>query len=205
MPTPNLGEFFENFLGQYGFAKTHRFDVTLSLPFGLQGKGFEAMIPLATLRCESAELPGKQIVTTDSKIYGPIYKAPYQTLFSDITLVFVETAQLHLRNFFEAWSRIIYDQETNIMGYMEDFVTDILVTQYDEREGTIPGSPQEIQSFQLIHAYPTNINQLTTSWSDDQIHRLSVTFTYQRYRILPQPVGLFATGQPTYFDPNKIV
>jgi hypothetical protein len=39
----------------------------------------------------------------------------------------------------------------------------------------------------INRAYPVNINQMTTAWSDDSPHRVQVTFFYEWYSISPFP------------------
>ena len=35
------------------------------------------------LQCEAAELPGKSLLTSEAKIYGPVFKVPYQTQYTE--------------------------------------------------------------------------------------------------------------------------
>ena len=47
------------------------------------------------LQCESAELPGKTLATADVKVYGPTFKVPYQTQYSDMNLTFLCTNEFY--------------------------------------------------------------------------------------------------------------
>lgn len=175
----NISQFLSH-IKEQGIAKTSHFDVTF-LPIAA---GFPDlnMSELLTLRCESAELPGRQIVTTDNKIYGPIYKVPYQTIYSEMTMTFVDTAKMDIRKFFEQWATLIFNAQKNTIGFVDNIVSDVRIRQYDQ-SGT-PESLNPILTFQLIRAFPININQLSTSWADDAAHKLSVTFFYERYDII---------------------
>jgi hypothetical protein len=53
------------------------------------------------LQCEAAELPGKHWQTADVKIYGPSFKVPYQTQYTDTTLTFLCTNEFYERKLFE--------------------------------------------------------------------------------------------------------
>ena len=67
----------------------------------------------------------------------------------------------------------------NQLEYLDTFVGQARVTQYDtEGDGN---TLKPILRFNLINIFPTNINQLATSWSDDSPHKLAVTFFYERY------------------------
>jgi|GEM_PF-6091078 len=176
----NISEFLAD-IRERGIAKTSHFDVQLTPPVVVIEPDSTGIAPLLTLRCESAELPGRQIGTTDNRIYGPIYKTPYDSIYAETTFTFVDTAEMDIRKFFERWMNQIFDSETNTIHYIDDIVTDIFVRQYDV-SGTTE-SLNTILQFQLFRAFPTNINQLTTSWGDDAPHKLNVTFFYEYYII----------------------
>ncbi len=179
----NISQFLSN-INKQGIARSSHFDVQFSIPLTEGG-----YIPqLLSMRCESAELPGRQIVTTDNKIYGPIYKTPYQTMYAEMTMVFVETSKMEIRGFFEDWMNTIYDPEFNQMNYLDNFICDATVTQYfvdGDEEGLNPSL-----QFKLKNVFPTNINQLSASWADDSPHKLSITFFYERYEILDQSITM---------------
>ena len=174
---------FLSHIKDQGIAKTSHFDVAISLNSSFASDA--GMPEILKLRCESAELPGRQIATTDNKIYGPIYKVPYQTIFSEMTMIFVDTAKMDIRVFFEDWSNAIFDPNLNQMNYVDDFIGTALVTQYD-----VIGDVNKLNptlQFKLINIFPTNINQLSTTWGDDAPHKLSVTFFYERYQMITFP------------------
>lgn len=174
----NISRFLSD-ITQRGIAKTSHFDVEFSLPAILQPDTDTPRI--LKIRCESAELPGRQIVTTDNKIFGPIYKTPYQTMYADITMTFVDTADMDIRIFFEYWMNAIFDPAYNQMQYLDSFMGNATVTQY-KLDGD-PDGLNMILRFKLINLFPTNINQLSTAWADDSPHKLAVTFFYERYEI----------------------
>ena len=171
----NISEFLSN-VNKHGISKNSHFDVQFMPPGGI---GSMDIPEILNFRCEAAELPGRQIVTADSKIYGPIYKTPYGTMVSEMTMTFIDTNQMKIRLFFEDWMNIIFDPNMNQLEYLDTFVGQAQVTQYDtEGDGN---TLKPILRFNLINIFPTNINQLATSWSDDSPHKLAVTFFYERY------------------------
>lgn len=174
----NISQFISN-INQKGIAKTSHFDVDFSLPAILLPD--TATPRLLKLRCESAELPGRQIGTTENRIYGPIYKTPYDSVYDEMSMTFVDTADMSIRVFFELWIDQVFNSETNSINYIDDVVSDIFVRQYDQA-GT-PDTLNSVLAFRLIRAFPTNVNQLTVSWADDSPHVLGVTFFYERYVI----------------------
>ena len=133
------------------------------------------------LQCETAELPGKTLLTQDAKIYGPTFKVPYQTQYSDITLGFLCTNDFYERKLFERWMEAIMPTDTNNLRYPKDqatrYLTNIKIIQYDD-------FIKQIYAVELMDAFPIGIASQPLSWSDDSFHRLSIQFAYQKYRPL---------------------
>jgi hypothetical protein len=131
------------------------------------------------LQCESAELPGKTLATADVKIYGPTFKVPYQTQYTDTTLTFLCTNDFFERKLFDRWMEAIHPSDTNNLrfpkGQTSRYMTNIKIIQYDE-------FIKKIFAVELLDAFPIGVAPQTLSWSEDGFHRLSIQFAYQRYR-----------------------
>jgi hypothetical protein len=133
------------------------------------------------LQCENAELPGKTLQTADVKIYGPTFKVPYQTMYTDTTLTFLCTNEFYERKLFDRWMEAIMPTDTNNLRYSKDeetrYLTNIKIVQYDE-------FIKQIYAVELIDAFPIGVSSQQLSWQDDGVHRLSVQFAYQRYKTI---------------------
>jgi hypothetical protein len=131
------------------------------------------------LQCESAELPGRTLMTQEAKVYGPTYKIPYQSQYNEMTLTFLCTNEFWERKLFDRWIEAIMPSDTNNMRYAKDeatrYMTPIKVIQYDD-------FIKQIYAIELIDAFPIGISAQPLSWSEDGFHRLSVQFAYQRYK-----------------------
>jgi hypothetical protein len=131
------------------------------------------------LQCESAELPGRTILTQDAKVYGPTYKVPYQTQYNEITLTFLCTNEFWERKLFDRWLEAIMPSDTNNLRFPKDeatrYMTPIKVIQYDD-------FIKQIYAVELMDAYPIGISAQTLNWAEDGFHRLSVQFTYLKYK-----------------------
>jgi hypothetical protein len=131
------------------------------------------------LQCEQTELPGKSILTTDVKIYGPTFKVPYQTQYDEITLTFLCTNEFYERKLFDRWLESIMPSDTNNLRFAKDdetrYMTNIKIVQYDD-------FVRQIYAIELIDAFPVGISPQTVSWADDGFHRVSVRFAYQKYK-----------------------
>ena len=130
------------------------------------------------MQCESAELPGRTILTQDAKVYGPTYKVPYQSQYNEITLTFLCTNEFWERKLFDRWLEAIMPSDTNNLRFpkgSQTYMTPIKVIQYDD-------FIKQIYAVELIDAFPIGISAQTLNWSDDNFHRLSVQFTYLKYK-----------------------
>jgi hypothetical protein len=134
------------------------------------------------LQCESAELPGKSLMANDAKIYGPTFKVPHVTQYNgDTTLTFLCTNDFYERKLFERWLEAISPSDTNNMRYPKGettrYMTNIKIIQYDD-------FIKQIFAIELIDAFPISIASQPLAWSEDNFHRLSVQFAYQKYRVI---------------------
>jgi hypothetical protein len=133
------------------------------------------------LQCEAAELPGKTILTQDARVYGPGYKVPYLAQYGDTTLTFLCTNEFYERKLFERWMEAIAPSDTNNLRYAKGqktrYLTNIKIIQYDD-------FIKRIFAVELIDAFPIGIASQSLSWSEDNFHRLSVQFAYQKYNVI---------------------
>jgi hypothetical protein len=152
-----------------------------SLPTGQSKTSNSSLTRYLSLQCESAELPGKTLQTADVKIYGPIFKVPYQKQYTDTTLNFLCTNDFYERKLFDQWIEAIMPASTNNLRYARDdetrYLTNIKIIQYDD-------FIKQIYAVELIDAFPIGIASQPLSWSEDGFHRLSIQFAYQKYKPL---------------------
>ena len=142
------------------------------------GSGGSSISRYLSLQCESAELPGRNIGTADVKIYGPSFKVPTSTSYSDMNLTFLCTNDFYERKLFDKWLESIHPSDTNNFrfpkGEKSGYLTNITVIQYDD-------FIKQIYAVKLIDAFPIGIAPQALSWGEDGFHRLSITFAYQRF------------------------
>jgi len=134
-----------------------------------------------SLQCEATELPGKSLQTADVKIYGPIFKVPYQTQYQDINLTFICTNEFFERKLFDRWLEAIMPSDTNNLRFSKGkdtrYLTNVKIIQYDD-------FVRQIYAVELIDAYPVGIASQQLSWGEENFHRLTVQFTYQKYKTI---------------------
>ena len=134
------------------------------------------------LQCETAELPGRTIDTHEVKIYGPGFRVPNDSKYAGgINLGFICTNDFYERKLFDRWLEAIHPSDTNNLrfpkGETTRYMCNITIIQYDD-------FIKKIYSVQLIDAFPIDIASQPLSWSEENFHRLSVRFAYQRYKVI---------------------
>jgi len=160
-----LSEFSSSFT--YELARANKFEVHIPTP----AMAFGFNLKQLTLRCDSAQLPGRHLETVQQKTYGPYEQLPFHTTYNDIDLTFIVSGDMSERNFFDAWMDFINPTSTYNMEYKDNYTSPIIITQYDMSE-----NPMYVST--LHDAYPINVNQLDLNWASDDIHKLTVTFAY---------------------------
>lgn len=157
-----------------GLSRPSRFDVNIPIPLTLLP--YISTSRNLNYRCESTNLPGKTLATTEQKIGStPVEKYPYQTTFNDIDMTFIVDGDMSEKKFFDAWLNYINPSYNYNFKYKGDYVTTITVNQYDV-------SNQLTYSVDLIDAFPISVNQMDLDWSSDGYHKLNVTFAYTQWR-----------------------
>lgn len=156
-----------------GFAKANRFLVDFSFRNGVFANlTYTDLENLLTLKCEQAEFPGREFITTDARIYGPTYKSPNMSSYGDVTLTLLCDSSLTQKQIFETWMSYINTPYTFDFNYRDNYVADVSIEQYNEIN-------KNTFFCTLREAYPVSVTSLPANWADDNIHKLQVTLTYR--------------------------
>lgn len=155
-----------------------------------EGYSDPAITRYLSMQCESAELPGVNLITADSKIYGPTYKVPYQKQFTDVNFSFICTNDFYERKLFDKWIECIMPPDTNNLRFAKGnntrYLSDITIMQFDD-------FIKQIYAIKLIDAYPISIASMPLSWGDDNFHRVTVSFAYHYHKVIYE--GKYDIGQ----------
>lgn len=147
-----------------GFAKSNRFRVTIP------GRDHNYIA-----LCESVEFPGRNFNATDMRIYGPSFKAPSLSTYSDVNLTFLCDLNLNQKKVFDDWMNEVNGIGNFNFSYRDEYVCDVSITQYNELG-------DKTYEMMLMGAFPISVNALVGNWADDNYHRLQVTLTYQYWK-----------------------
>jgi hypothetical protein len=154
-------------------ARVNRFDVFIPIPFGLFP--FIGETRSLALRCENAQLPGRNLSTASAKIYGVTEEYPYASTFDDVSLTFIVTEDMRQKNLFDSWLNYINPTSTYNVKYKKQYAVPILINQYDLQN-------KLSLSVSLLDAYPKAVNQMDLDWASDNMHKVTVTFAYTSWR-----------------------
>jgi len=192
-----------------GFAKPNRFLVDFVLPRGVNAESvdlgdgeqeilFEEEVANSTLNgqmqvnteiqrglrafCESVEMPGRNLNTTDFRTYGPKREIVYGHSYSgEVTLTFYSDKFLRQRTFFEMWQRAAFDEGTNNVHFYDEYVGAIRVYQL----GAFAENNDRDRISYGVHLYecfPKAINAMNYSQgANDEIQKVSVTFAFRNW------------------------
>ena len=154
-------------------AKPSRFDVTIPIPLSL---GF--LISSArslSLRCESAQLPGRTFETATKKMgSAPVEYFPYHTNYQMSTMTFIVTSDMNEKVFFDSWMDIVNPTTDYNFQYKSNYMVDITINQYNVAN-------QLTYSIVMREAFPLAMNQLDMEWSSDEFHKLQIQFAYTNW------------------------
>jgi hypothetical protein len=156
-------------------------DVTARVLGDSNGRSYNPSISrYLALQCETAELPGKSLNTETVQIYGPTFEIPYQAAYTETPLTFLCTNEFYERKLFDKWLEAMVPTDTNNVRFSKGentFLTNIKIIQYDD-------FIKQIYAVELIDAFPKSIAAQPLSWADDGFHRLTIQFSYKRYRTI---------------------
>ena len=184
---------FMSELRESGVARTNLFEVTITAPRMMVGYAKD-VLPKVSLLAESAQLPGINVQTEDGiKRYGYGLQdhVAYGAGFNDISVGMIGDGRGEIYKFFYLWMHGIvksdYDGPANVVGYngiapfevefKQDYETTIDIVTYNESNDTI-------LHYRLFGAFPKNLPDVGLSWSDSDIMKFNISFTYSYARLV---------------------
>lgn len=155
-------------------SRSNRFNVNIPIPLALTGTTGADSRNLS-FRCETADLPSRNLMTMDKKIgSAPIEKFPYHTSYGESTMTFIVSDDMREKIFFDSWLDIINPTTDYNFQYKSNYATDITINQYNVNN-------QLTYSVVLRDAFPLAINQLDLEWSSESYHKLEIQFVYTNW------------------------
>ena len=137
------------------------------------------LAPTVALMCTNITMPGRTINTSPYRIAGAPYKYPTQVQYTDITATFIGDKFLRLRTFFEAWQNIIYNNQTGMFNFYDEYVSPIDIFQLGQFD-SLNDRDSATYGIRLRECFPTAINQIQyDAGAQNQFVAIEVTFAYR--------------------------
>ena len=137
------------------------------------------LAPTVALMCTNITMPGRTINTSPYRIAGAPYKYPTQVQYTDINATFIGDKFLRLRTFFEAWQNIIYNNQTGMFNFYDEYVSPLDIFQLGQFE-SLNDRDSATYGIRLRECFPTAINQIQyDAGAQNQFVAIEVTFAYR--------------------------
>lgn len=149
------------------------------------------VLPKFICRCESTEMPGRTIATTDDTTsFGPNLKFGYENTYADHSFTIIASEDMYERRIFEVWmDNIVY--ATDLTGKASSSAG--LIRYYDDyaqgsmRIFQLNDANRILAKYTLQNAYPIALSPMNLSWEEQNTYqRFTVTMTY-RYHVVSFP------------------
>jgi len=196
-PETTVNRFRGAFSTGEGVARGTRFLVNITLPSKIQtdtrsGGNFEQanagntansnnvdMAQQVALMCTNITMPARTLNTSPYRIAGAPYKYPTSVQYSDITATFIGDKFLRLRNFFEEWQALVYDNQTGMFNFYKEYTAPIDVFQLGSFQ-VAEDRDRATYGIRMREAFPSAIGEVNyDSGTQNSYVAITVTFSYR--------------------------
>jgi hypothetical protein len=87
-------------------------------------KGLKRDEQKMNLYCSKVSIPEKQITTTLPRQYGAPYAWPQAIQYGAITTTFYCDGTMHIKNYFDAWQKLIYNDLTGNLNFYNEYTSE---------------------------------------------------------------------------------
>jgi hypothetical protein len=175
----NIDEFRAN-LERGGLAKSANFQVLVQRPFG-SNINLERDLQF---RCTNCTIPGRHIDTVPTQDFSMPKYVGYNVSLDDVQMRILLSEDMAEKIYFDEWmDKISGSYRTGVTentmfdyGFYDDYALNTIVeiTQYD-------ATGVKTHKHTLREAFPISIGSVDTSWEEDSILYLDVTWKYRYY------------------------
>lgn len=201
----DIDSFRTHFSNHLEVSKSDKFDVYIPIPDAVAG---EVSMEDLALQCEVSELPGKDINMIEFRHYGFTRRIPHINQYNHISFTFICAGDLLEKRLFDRWMDFMCPAQTGIVRYPMDntgqfvYASQIAINQRDNMNNIA-------YTINLFNAMPISVSPMSQSWQDDSIHRLTVTFAYEKWTSSetiftspPSTLGGTTSQSPTSIQPS---
>ena len=180
----DVTKFMSKIDSQGGIARRNRYSVEVTPPLGLPSPWRGDQI---SFLAKNAMFPEKSFGTTTYRSGGRFtLEVPYETTFSVIAIVFLNTNHHAPRKFWNAWFEFIQgvgpSQINYYMKYYKDFVVSIKITNYAEDVQDAYSSTGEGKYEVTLHnAWPKILSNIDVGWENTELSDFTVDISFSHW------------------------
>ena len=149
-----------------GLVKKNKFEVHFGVPFPINSDISRAVV----MRADTVTMPGVNLSTAqDTNIYGPVREIVDGVNFAEtVDINFILDRSFMIRDFFDAWQRTSYDEQTWNLRYYNDYIGTVDIFALDEgAPSTLSAPAGQLPSptfgLRLWEAFPKTIGPVEFS------------------------------------------
>ncbi len=153
---------------------------------------FRKWFQYVNFAADDVTVPSRNVTTSTVKDFGVQRTYATGQSVSNITISFLVTKDLFMRNVFEHWLNEMAGDQENRVGFYDHYTTNILIQKWEVgsnivyRDHKNPKAKSRLNRvtgvWQLFGAYPTNISTMTLNNEATSLMKMDVDFQYERYR-----------------------
>lgn len=159
-----------------GLMPSNRFKVEFAPPGTVlnapSGTSYRPDLRKIMLYCDTAQLPGMSISTTQARTYGEFREMPYERLFDNINLTFYIDRTMDTKSLFDTWIHSIQNPASRQLAYYDDYITDMTIYVLDKSEKTQ-------YSVKLYECYPKSVGAIQLDYAAKDVMKLQVSINYR--------------------------
>jgi hypothetical protein len=128
-----------------------------------------------SILCKTVNIPGRTLSTYEHDHDRQQNKYPYTFIDEDVTMTFHLTNDYYMRNMLEQWQSGIFNTESYVTGFKNDYSVDVIIQQLNQKN--IP-----VYGVKLEKAYPVSYESVNLdNSSENAVIEMSVTFAYDKF------------------------
>ena len=128
-----------------------------------------------SILCKTVNIPGRTLSTYEHDHDRQQNKYPYTFIDEDVTMTFHLTNDYYMRNMLEQWQSGIFNTESYVTGFKNDYSVDVIIQQLNQKN--IP-----VYGVKLEKAYPVSYQSISLdNSSENAVIEMSVTFAYDKF------------------------
>jgi hypothetical protein len=126
----------------------------------------------ALMFCDSANLPGLTLMTTEVRTFGELSTMPHAPMYQNIQLTFICDSTMDVKNAIESWMSQVFDRQNRQINYYDNYTKNVEIYLTDK-------AGNNAYKVTLFEAYPIAMGDIQLDYSAEGIVKVPVTLTYK--------------------------